>query len=867
MQKFLKNCIGAVTDKGGPVQKFLKNCKGAVTVMVTMLMIPAILVSGTAVDVARIYMTRNSVQNANQMAANAALASYNAMLKDLYGLYGFMQDDPKLADMVNEYLEITIFGKDPNKGTFRAYLGSDELSADLQPSGSLRDTEVLKQQILEYMKFRGPAILLQRLFGELEGGGGQNLSHDNIILETKKGIDDDFQLIMNKYKSLYYDIMQGDSVRVSQGQRDYFTPYESVNDTLVKEIIPELGSIREDFEKLEDLRDEYGSEIRAQQREEIQGQYMQTMASIRQRAAQIESLIGAMKVHAEDFKRHYDTVIAKAEDLDRERASLLARVDELRGKLHRGECSQSVADALLNVSPSDPPGSKPLIDRYEELMKDDILSMAITYKAESIKYIDEVLLPALDDPLFIIYRDYLSDITDENSLTLEQLQALNSSDPDFRIDYGTNRAAFFAGLTALPADDPGCVDFLHLDHVLPEPFYRFGNIHFGEEQRDFWLRLEELALGGSKKFIDIDNFDPDNPQYSNGDKSTEDTTRGQSDKINADAGGSETNAPSGGAQSINDPDWRGTGDSFDFGSLVGNVVDVFKSPMKTLERAADYALILTYDMAMFSHYTTANTTHNLPPQRTITGVQMGGQVNYYYQSEWEYLLVGKQNASSNLNTITGILAGIRAVLNFVAMWGIRENNIVISMLYATGPWGFIPAEIYRWGMLAAETAYDVVRLRRGCSVAVFKDNNTWVCKPSTFYKLGQKCVCDKGANVFALSYEDYLTTFFIAKALATSDPSRVLVNRTADLIEWNVNNSQQGFNADVSKMNKFLNKNDGSYDPVAVFRMTKAATTFSITTTVDMRMLFLSMPLAQRGINGVVPPRTLAIAETDYRGY
>jgi len=170
-------------------------------------------------------------------------------------------------------------------------------------------------------------------------------------------------------------------------------------------------------------------------------------------------------------------------------------------------------------------------------------------------------------------------------------------------------------------------------------------------------------------------------------------------------------------------------------------------------------------------------------------------------------------------------------------------------------------------MLAAETAYDVVRLRRGCSVAVFKDNNTWVCKPSTFYKLGQKCVCDKGANVFALSYEDYLTTFFIAKALATSDPSRVLVNRTADLIEWNVNNSQQGFNADVSKMNKFLNKSDGGYDPVAVFRMTKAATTFSITTTVDMRMLFLSMPLAQRGINGVVPPRTLAIAETDYRGY
>ena len=41
----------------------------------------------------------------------------------------------------------------------------------------------------------------------------------------------------------------------------------------------------------------------------------------------------------------------------------------------------------------------------------------------------------------------------------------------------------------------------------------------------------------------------------------------------------------------------------------------------------------------------------------------------------------------------------------------------------------------------------------------------------------------------------------------------------------------------------------------------------SVTTTVDLKMLFLSMPVAQKGVNGVVPPGTKELVVTDYRGY
>ena len=86
--------------------------------------------------------------------------------------------------------------------------------------------------------------------------------------------------------------------------------------------------------------------------------------------------------------------------------------------------------------------------------------------------------------------------------------------------------------------------------------------------------------------------------------------------------------------------------------------------------------------------------------------------------------------------------------------------------------------------------------------------------------------------------------------------SNTLAERTANLIELNVTNYRYDIQADEAKMSS-----------AERFDMSKAITDFSITTTVDLRMLFLSMPFAQQGVNGVVPPKTLPISVTDYRGY
>ena len=474
------------------MKKFFSNSKGAVTVFVTLLLVPSILVSGTAVDAARIYTTRNAVQNANQLAANASLASYNSLLKDLYALYGFMQDDPQLAAMIDEYIQITVYGKDEDKGTFRSFIGSDEFTAELEFSGNLRKTDVLKQQILEYMKFRGPAIILEKIFGSL-GSGTEHIEHDSDILDVKQEIDDSLEDILDKYKQLYYAIMQADSCRERQGPS-----YRSICGDQMDIILQLLKSIRDDFASLEELRIKYESTIDPEKKGEIYQEYSDIIDDIWKKANDIEKAVEVIRTEtAPGFNFWFTNVENIAAELDQMRESLKSRVEDLRRRLTNGECSPGIYAAFMDPPPDDP-GGKPLIDRYDEILKTEVSPMAVRYKAEGIKYIDELVMPALEDPLFIRYRDSKVATTNENSLTLAELRTLKTN-PDFYITSDTNRAAYFAGLTELPPEDPDYVDFLNLDDYMPRPFYRFGSNHFPDEQVKFWEDLEKMVAGGGSQ--------------------------------------------------------------------------------------------------------------------------------------------------------------------------------------------------------------------------------------------------------------------------------------------------------------------------------------------------------------------------------
>ena len=106
--------------------------------------------------------------------------------------------------------------------------------------------------------------------------------------------------------------------------------------------------------------------------------------------------------------------------------------------------------------------------------------------------------------------------------------------------------------------------------------------------------------------------------------------------------------------------------------------------------------------------------------------------------------------------------------------------------------------------------------------------------------------------------------FFFTKAVfytgAYGDAANELGVYTANLIEWNVINYEKRVNAEEEKMAEAVMD-------INRFKLSDMAVGFSITTTANMRMLFLSMPIARRGIGGVIPPETMPVTATAYRGY
>jgi len=89
-----------------------------------------------------------------------------------------------------------------------------------------------------------------------------------------------------------------------------------------------------------------------------------------------------------------------------------------------------------------------------------------------------------------------------------------------------------------------------------------------------------------------------------------------------------------------------------------------------------------------------------------------------------------------------------------------------------------------------------------------------------------------------------------------------LTRRTGNLIEWNIVNYQSGSNAHEALMAEALSRHNR-------FRLERMRTDFSLTTTVDLRMLFFSMAFAQNFSNsrGIGIPTSLQVVVTDYRGY
>ena len=159
--------------------KMQKRIQGSVSIFLVIIMVPMICISGLIVDGSRAELAKASVSSAGDLTMNAALANYDTVLKDVYGLFAMSQTADDLSANLYNYFADTLMANgiieskeeiDSNpllqdvasafsgnsSNLLKMEISEDDFSASPLADSSLANPYVLKNQIVEYEKYRAP---------------------------------------------------------------------------------------------------------------------------------------------------------------------------------------------------------------------------------------------------------------------------------------------------------------------------------------------------------------------------------------------------------------------------------------------------------------------------------------------------------------------------------------------------------------------------------------------------------------------------------------------------------------------------------------------------------------------------------------
>lgn len=872
--------------------------KGAVTVMVTLLLIPAILITGTGVDLARIYSARSVVQDANQLACNSALASYDALLQDLYGLYGLMESDSDFAKMIDDYLKATIYAEDWKEdglGSFQLFYGSELTTTGVQKAEgkNLKNPDVLRRQIEEYCKLRAPIIVVQNILDKLDTF--EKVKEDAKVIKKKMKVDDQVEDVDKAYRNVF-DCIQ--KINICEGaQRSMASQLNGYLYEIHGEF-KRMKQLREDYKRTDDLRkmaesdaermEELGDfESAARYRtqaeeyrrecEKIEGEYHGRFNNIR-------SYIEGGRIYAySDYEvvtstyrsvglrkwvdtattdlsncidsgsnkscdgEHLKHLVDLCKTADEKKKELLKRVEDLEAELNRGKCTEEMRSGIADPQPGeDGKLEKSMLDQYRDLCKYDLEPMG-----RAVYDKDKAQIEAMID---LMENAFVT----ENSASARWKNVLNLESSMSIINYNVGMSDVLG-----PIADGAPANYEPVDGG----FREFQDTVFNAtKNNEFYHILYEMCINrGSKEKKDAAKsnvtqiFKKAQELFKN---SLTWTVEGAEKLQNAEDH-SDSNTGSGFGS---EGDWskENEGKKQLEKSLDGDFLSKLTNAAGEL---GNQAILMVYATEMFSDYSSPRVvSKSEKPAKNMAGIPMSPEVNYYYHSELEYIYNGNlSDAKDNLKSVAGMILLVRFIFNYIASFSVSSvRNIVSSIravLAGTGPFAILISELARMGMAIGESALDVERLRTGEKVALYKKSDqewrfsikgvaNWVSKTSMDGLFDTGSDKKNEGDESGLLYTDYLRLFLL---LTDGDD---IAHRISNLIELNVTNYSQEINADEGKMASATR-----------FDLSKAITDFSVTTEVDLRMLFLSMPFAQKGINGIVPPKTFPIKVTDYRGY
>ena len=245
---------------------FMYKNKGAVSIFLVIVLVPMLVISSIFVDMSRIRLAESVAESTGELTLNTALTNYDAVLKDMYGLFATSQDTDELFDNLENYYRQCIEAAGVAEADADDYVaqimqflkgatGKDDMlnmnltsfEVSKPTGGSLANPAVLKSQIVEFMKYRGPINLGTGIFDALSSL--KNVKKQSELVDNKNKFYDKRTDIMETLESIWnkledyqyrdaYPIYTGDKSLFPQGTylADYANGMNNQVDPLKKAI-------------------------------------------------------------------------------------------------------------------------------------------------------------------------------------------------------------------------------------------------------------------------------------------------------------------------------------------------------------------------------------------------------------------------------------------------------------------------------------------------------------------------------------------------------------------------------------------------------------------------------------------------------
>lgn len=251
-------------------EKTKKRIKGSISIFLVIIMVPMMCLSGLIVDGSRAELAKSAVSSAGDLTMNSALANYDTVLKDVYGLFAMSQTADDLEDNLYNYFVDTLMAngvitseEEVNSnpllqdiaGAFSGQTSnmlSMEVEEDAFTATKLKDSTlanpyILKNQIVEYQKYRAPVGSALSL---LDGIASlKKILNQNGVNKAKTKVDEKSADVNENGKALY-DALKAYDEKSDSFDSDYdtfefkgeiITHKEAYEKYIIKEYVRELA--------------------------------------------------------------------------------------------------------------------------------------------------------------------------------------------------------------------------------------------------------------------------------------------------------------------------------------------------------------------------------------------------------------------------------------------------------------------------------------------------------------------------------------------------------------------------------------------------------------------------------------------------